>query len=259
MRSRFVYATHGNVPDLMLRDGKTYRIYSDYRGSPLLVVDVATGAVAQQMRYDAFGNVLEDTNPGFQPFGFAGGLYDAATGLLRFGARDYDPAAGRWTAADPLLFSAGPTNLYTYVGNDPVNYADPWGLDGDPISTVKGWLDEAFDLNDKVTQAKEIVESYDNRDDELDARNFKPPSAMKEQEELLKDVKKTADEGVDPFSKILQKVWWSVIGATDSSSSDDKGGSGPKPGKGSPKEPCEPCPPQLPRPLPKPNQYYGQY
>jgi RHS repeat-associated protein len=45
--------------------------------------------------------VTADSNPGFQPFGFAGGLYDPDTGLVRFGARDYDAAAGRWTANDP--------------------------------------------------------------------------------------------------------------------------------------------------------------
>ena len=42
-------------------------------GSPRLVVDVAKGAVAQRLRHDEFGNVLEDTVPGFVPFGFAGG------------------------------------------------------------------------------------------------------------------------------------------------------------------------------------------
>ena len=38
------------------------------------------GAIAQRLDYDEFGNVLADTNPGFQPFGFAGGLYDRDTG-----------------------------------------------------------------------------------------------------------------------------------------------------------------------------------
>ncbi len=45
-----------------------------------------------------------DTNPGFVPFGFAGGLYEADTKLVRFGARDYDPQFGRWTSKDPILF-----------------------------------------------------------------------------------------------------------------------------------------------------------
>jgi hypothetical protein len=40
--------------------------------------------------YDEFGRVLSNTNPGFQPFGFAGGIYEVDTGLVRFGARDYD-------------------------------------------------------------------------------------------------------------------------------------------------------------------------
>jgi RHS repeat-associated protein len=94
----------------------------------ILLTDVATGTVAQQLDYDEFGNVLTDTNPGFQPFGFAGGLYDPDTGLVRFGARDYDAATGRWTTKDPLKFKSGDTNLFTYTMSDPVNKIDPEGL-----------------------------------------------------------------------------------------------------------------------------------
>jgi RHS repeat-associated protein len=90
-------------------------------------VDVATGAVAQRMDYDALGRVVLDTNPGFQPFGFAGGLYDPDTSLVRFGARDYDPEVGRWTAKDRILFDGGDTNLYRYALGDPVNRTDPTG------------------------------------------------------------------------------------------------------------------------------------
>jgi RHS repeat-associated protein len=88
---------------------------------------VATGAVVQRMDYDEFGVVTADTNPGLQPFGFAGGLYDAETGLVRFGARDYDAITGRWTAKDPILFEGGDTNLYRYGNGDPINQADPTG------------------------------------------------------------------------------------------------------------------------------------
>ena len=47
---------------------------------------------------------------------------------MRFGYRDYDPAAGRWTARDPILFGGQQANLYVYVGNDPINLRDPLGL-----------------------------------------------------------------------------------------------------------------------------------
>ncbi len=123
--SRFVYGSRVNVPDYMIKGGVTYRIISDHLGSPQLVVDVVTGAVAQQLDYDEFGNVLTETNPGFQPFGFAGGLYDHDTGLVRFGARDYDPVTRRWTTKDPIRFGGGDTNLFSYVQNDPINWIDP--------------------------------------------------------------------------------------------------------------------------------------
>src|SRR5207249_10687129 len=110
------------------KGGQTYRLICDHLGSPRLVVNVANGQIVQRMDYDAFGQVLADTSPGFQPFGFAGGLYDRDTRLVRFGARDYDAETGRWTAKDPILFAAGEPNLYGYVGNDPVNYTDASGL-----------------------------------------------------------------------------------------------------------------------------------
>ena len=112
--SRFVYANHINVPDYMVKGGVTYRIITDHLGSPRLVVNTSTGQIVQRMDYDEFGNVVADTNPGFQPFGFAGGLYDRDTKLVRFGARDYDAETGRWSAKDPILFAGGDTNLYCY-------------------------------------------------------------------------------------------------------------------------------------------------
>jgi len=100
---------------------------TDHLGSPILVVDTNAGTVAQSLVYDEIGIVLHDTNPGFQPFGFAGGLYDRDTGLVRFGVRDYAVGTGRWTAKDLIGFTGGDTNLYGYVSNDPLNLLDPYG------------------------------------------------------------------------------------------------------------------------------------
>jgi RHS repeat-associated protein len=121
----FVYGVHGNVPDYMVdvTGGHTYRLIKDHLGSVRLVVDVVSGTIEQQIEYDPWGKVLSETGAGFQPFGFAGGLYDHDTGLVRFGARDYDPETGTWTTKDPSGVSGG-SNLYGYALQDPVNYAD---------------------------------------------------------------------------------------------------------------------------------------
>jgi RHS repeat-associated protein len=128
INSVFVYGTKTNVPEYIIKGAATYRIVTDHLGSVRLVINVGDGSIVQRIDYDEFGNVLQDTAPGFQPFGFAGGLYDQHTGLTRFGARDYDAVTGRWTAKDPIDFDGPDTNLYTYVGSDPINFTDPLGL-----------------------------------------------------------------------------------------------------------------------------------
>lgn len=148
--SEFVYGSRPNVPDYMIKGGVSYRIISDHLGSPRLVVNTQNGTIAQRIDYDEFGRVINDTNPGFQPFGFAGGLYGTDTGLVRFGARDYDPETGRWTTKDPILFSGGDTNLYGYVLADPVNLIDPSGYKHwyDYINTDQSFVDALGGIGD---------------------------------------------------------------------------------------------------------------
>ncbi|MCA1809245.1 MAG: hypothetical protein LC725_07350 [Lentisphaerae bacterium] len=133
--SVFVYGSSALTPDYMIRDGVTYRIIRDHVGSVRLVVNAASGVIAQRLDYDEFGNVLQDTAPGFQPFGFQSGLYDPDTGLVKFGVRWYDSECGRWISADPTMFDGG-LNHYVFCGNDPVNFVDPWGLCEDVAKIV---------------------------------------------------------------------------------------------------------------------------
>ncbi len=94
------------------------------------------------------------------------------TGLVRFGYRDYDPEVGRWTAKDPISFAGGDANLYAYVGGDPVNWVDPWGLseiadkaqcyidkhDGD---LLKAWSDALKNRkNRELDKERALVEHY---------------------------------------------------------------------------------------------------
>ena len=116
------------VPDYMVKGGNTYRIISDHLGSPRLIINTVDGTIAQRLDYDTWGNVTLDTNPGFQPFGFAGGIYDLHTQLTRFGARDYDAISARWASKDPIRFEGREPNLYRYGLSDPINFADLNGL-----------------------------------------------------------------------------------------------------------------------------------
>ena len=125
---RFEYAD-GRMPVAMIKGGSTYYLTYDQVGSLRVVADTS-GNVVKRINYDSFGNILDDTDPTFEvPFGFAGGLHDRDTGLVRFGYRDYDPDTGRWTAKDPIFFAGGDTDLYSYCLSDPINFNDPWGLD----------------------------------------------------------------------------------------------------------------------------------
>ena len=123
---RFEYAD-GRMPVAMTKGGSTYYFTYDQVGSLRVVAD-PSGNMVKRIDYDSFGNIIEDTNPAFEvPFGFAEGLHDQDTGLVRFGYRDYDPDTGRWTAKDPILFAGGDTDLYGYCLNNPVNLVDPTG------------------------------------------------------------------------------------------------------------------------------------
>jgi RHS repeat-associated protein len=127
LKMRFEYAD-SRTPYAMTKAGVTYYLAYDQIGSLRIIAD-ASGNVVKRIDYDAFGNVIADSAPAFEvPFGFACGLHDRDTGLIRFGFRDYDPDTGRWTAKDPIGFAGGDTDLYGYCLNNPINLTDPNGL-----------------------------------------------------------------------------------------------------------------------------------
>ena len=105
-----------------------YYVATDQVGTPKVVTDAA-GIVVKVLEQDSWGVVLFDSDAALRlDVGFAGGIPDEVTGLVRFGWRDYEPAAGRWTAKDPILFYGGQANLYSYVDNNPICNIDPLGL-----------------------------------------------------------------------------------------------------------------------------------
>ena len=125
---RYVHGTSENVPDLLMRAEVAYRLVTDHLGSVRAVVRATDGVVVERRDFDAWGVSTFASAPLFQSLGYAGGLTDAETGLIRFGARDYEPEVGRWTCKDPVGFKSRQPNLQSYVENRPVDSSDPSGL-----------------------------------------------------------------------------------------------------------------------------------
>jgi RHS repeat-associated protein len=93
-----------------------------------------SGSVMTRFAYDPYGAPIYLTPNWAGPastYGWhylhQGGRLDDATGLFSFRNRDLSPTLGRWIQNDPSGFSAGDTNLYCFVNNNPVGYSDPSG------------------------------------------------------------------------------------------------------------------------------------
>lgn len=96
----------------------------------------ANGALAESYTYDAYGIVTIRTPSGAvipnsaigNRFMFTGREYLSEINLYDYRNRTYSPDLGRFLEPDPLGFAAGDENMYRYVGNNPVNGTDPFGL-----------------------------------------------------------------------------------------------------------------------------------
>lgn len=101
---------------------------TDHLGSVRDLMNNA-GGIIDHRDYDAFGNIVSETNPAAgDRYGYTGREFEITTGLQYNRARYYDPENGRWTSEDPLGFNSGDINLYRYVGNAATITIDPSGM-----------------------------------------------------------------------------------------------------------------------------------
>jgi RHS repeat-associated protein len=101
---------------------------TDEQGSEALTFTADTLARTQR-RTDPYGNP-RGTDPAWpSTHGFVGGIRDSS-GLTHLGAREYDPAIGRFTSVDPVLDVDSPQQMngYTYANANPTSLSDPDGL-----------------------------------------------------------------------------------------------------------------------------------
>ena len=106
--------------------GQRYFYYADALGNVRSIVD-SSNRVVNSYRYDSFGKIISSTEGIENSVTYTGREWEPALGLYYYRNRWYDPTIGRFVSEDPIGFGGG-NNFYAYVGNNPVNFSDPWGL-----------------------------------------------------------------------------------------------------------------------------------
>jgi len=120
----------------------------------------ADGSLSSEIRYSAFGTIRYENGVTPTNYRYTGQLQQAVIGLYYYNARWYDPELGRFVQADTIIASASnPASYdrYAYVGNNPINHADPSG--NRPIA---GCEDDQYNCSPWPTKPQPVVPVPEN-------------------------------------------------------------------------------------------------
>ncbi|WP_399944272.1 polymorphic toxin-type HINT domain-containing protein [Streptomyces sp. BBFR25] len=112
-------------------NGKLTFLVNDHHGTNTTQITADAAQIVTRRKTTLFGAPRTPENrPWVGDKGFVGGTQDTDTGLTHLGAREYDPAIGRFISVDPVmnLTSSQQLNGYTYANNNPATSSDPDGL-----------------------------------------------------------------------------------------------------------------------------------
>ncbi len=130
-------------PISLHHDGDVYNYHTDALGSVTELTDAAE-AVAQTYEYSSFGQILTQSGSltTINPFTYTAREFDSESGLYYNRYRYYSADVGRFITYDPIGWAGG-VNLYVYVGNNPLNFIDPFGFCSNWLDWFQGGLDAA--------------------------------------------------------------------------------------------------------------------
>lgn len=127
------YNFNGLNVAMRVNKGNVRYLMADRNGTNQVAVNPLDWTVTRRT-FDPYGNQVGATTPTGATFPgartFINKPYVALTKLVDIGARLYDPAVGRFTSVDPVLFADDPqqANGYSYADNNPISFTDPSGL-----------------------------------------------------------------------------------------------------------------------------------
>ncbi|MEU5314946.1 polymorphic toxin-type HINT domain-containing protein [Streptomyces sp. NPDC021562] len=125
------YTAPGGATIVRTGTGTNYgfELADDQHGTNSLYLD-STAQNPTWRQFDPYGNSRGTTTTWVDNRTFLNKTTDTATGLTDIGAREYDPALGRFISLDPVFEATSPQELggYTYAGDDPISKSDPTGL-----------------------------------------------------------------------------------------------------------------------------------
>lgn len=179
LQNRYVFGERDDEPLVQVTSGGVLTfLHADKMGS-VSAVSNASGAIANKNLYSPFGEIA---SLGGTIFGFTGQRFDPETNLVYFKHRYYSPKLGRFLQPDPVGYTDESFNLYTYVGNNPLTFTDPMGLQR---CWIKGTGDDSANgVSADFDPDKFIEENLDMTQKQRDERykNLTP-----EQKKQLKD------------------------------------------------------------------------
>lgn len=191
----------------------------DGNGNVTALVNAVDQSLSARYEYSPFGEMLRSTGPlaSSNPFRWSTKFWDEESGLVYYGHRYYSPGLGRWLSRDPMGHEGG-LNLLGFVGNNPINRFDPFGLYEEPD-------DDEWELDLRLAIAAEgsaFVATYAYSEDMLELHNAIMDEAMETLKEAGKEIAWTVGLSVGGgiaggiiakgFARVAQPVLTSLAG-----------------------------------------------